>query len=441
MQTFTLSFSEAMLLGFCLEEYQAGASRRFIRCLKERLSAFVPSLARIQYQAIQDSELPDDIEWKDWIGYSRATPNATYSRTEEGTGRTVWDNSRRSLITLIVESLEPVLALDNWDRVLYVSSADQAKQWFDLCSVDEWQPNIQGADSVESIKEFITRLIAENEAAQPFEIGCLFGQLVIAFRHLEVGAYRAERGDEIVDILPTETLMGKPVEYFSTIQFHEARRRVIEELLKRRDVQYCHHAQSILTNELWRTQSSGTPEFDVDGMVAEMKVSLPPIWLAIGSLLEMFSRMDTEAKHVPEAADDSRMFLLRPDSTADRIRGAISQAEETLRSEKSSRSPESIVTGLAPAIEALAKRAWMTEFPTDRNGRRALVSILDRKRSTGTDVEKRFARIAQMMYDTYRNPSAHDFDRFQCSWTDARFFVTGVRNLLEISDLLVKTRR
>ena len=34
----------------------------------------------------------------------------------------------------------------------------------------------------------------------------------------------------------------------------------------------------------------------------------------------------------------------------------------------------------------------------------------------------------------YRNPVVHDFEKFGCSFIEARFFVLGMRTLLELSE-------
>ena len=61
------------------------------------------------------------------------------------------------------------------------------------------------------------------------------------------------------------------------------------------------------------------------------------------------------------------------------------------------------------------------------------------KRQSGTEDEQRFASIAITLYKCYRNSVAHDFEKFQCSITEAGFFVVGMRTLLELSDRISAT--
>lgn len=59
------------------------------------------------------------------------------------------------------------------------------------------------------------------------------------------------------------------------------------------------------------------------------------------------------------------------------------------------------------------------------------------KRKPGTEDEQQFASIAITLYKSYLHDNEHELDKFHCSLTEARFFVSGMPTLLERSDRIL----
>ena len=93
--------------------------------------------------------------------------------------------------------------------------------------------------------------------------------------------------------------------------------------------------------------------------------------------------------------------------------------------------PEDLVTRLAPTIDALAKRAWPQDFmPPGYRGE--LAGVISGRLHSPNELDRRFASIALNLHKAYRNPTQHQMDEFRCSFEEARFFLAGVRTLVDL---------
>jgi hypothetical protein len=100
--------------------------------------------------------------------------------------------------------------------------------------------------------------------------------------------------------------------------------------------------------------------------------------------------------------------------------------------------PEEVVERLGPVIESLAKRVWPQDFMpsagyTGQKG--GFVTVL-RNRSgehwRNTTFDQKFAAIALALCKQYRNPAQHGLGTFKCSFEEARFFLAGIRALVDL---------
>lgn len=165
-------------------------------------------------------------------------------------------------------------------------------------------------------------------------------------------------------------------------------------------------------------------------------------WLAFGDVVGVLREVDLATLGKDCSLPSLRAFQLRADSSSDAVRAAICLAERELADERNSdHQPKNIVASISHGIEALTKRLWAKDFPTDRDGHRGLLTVLGEKQRSEDALEARLGAVARTLYITYRNPICHDFDAYSCTWADARFFVAGMRLLLDISEQLVQQRR
>jgi hypothetical protein len=163
------------------------------------------------------------------------------------------------------------------------------------------------------------------------------------------------------------------------------------------------------------------------------------LWLAFGELLGFLRDVDSLAKTAEWTSAAPRSFRELFDASGDKVRNAIRDAESVLSTDTSEDAAAKAVGTVANGIEALARRIWSIRSSRSQKSRSPLMEELISKRQSGTEDEQRFASIAITLYKSYRNPVAHDFDKFQCSITEAGFFVVGMRTLLELSDRILAT--
>ena len=115
----------------------------------------------------------------------------------------------------------------------------------------------------------------------------------------------------------------------------------------------------------------------------------------------------------------------------DKVAQAVQQAEKVIHDcTDATDLSEKVIRDMGGAIEAMARRIW--PMPPG-NARYDLHDTLTAKSRHGDDLEKKFACIALPLIKHYRNPASHEFDTFVCTFDDARFFVQGIRVLLQVS--------
>jgi hypothetical protein len=189
--------------------------------------------------------------------------------------------------------------------------------------------------------------------------------------------------------------------------------------------------------------------FDLDPLLPDELVAkaLPhatrligSVWTAFGEALGVVREMDVCARLADASLPTPRAFQLMPSASDNQIEDAIAWAERNLSGIANDEvRPEQIMLCVSPAIEAVAKRIW----PGDGGYYKLRVVLADKVQRTQlvTPCESRFANVALTLYKSYRNPLAHNMDQHRYSYSEARYFVAGIRCLLDLSRSIVEDRR
>lgn len=217
---------------------------------------------------------------------------------------------------------------------------------------------------------------------------------------------------------------------------------LVELLIEKDIVRRCARAEGVLKSLLTPLK---VPRFDANDVsdlesyhpaqratIADVAYSRMVIWLAFGELLGVLRDADSEAGIADATSMTPRAFQLFPADSPDMVRNRLILVEQELSS-RADVDPQGIVDYLSPAIEGLAKRIWQQDFIA--MGRKGdLVSLYYGKIARGTELEQRFAGISLVLLKQYRNPGQHNFEAFRCSVEEARFFVAGMRTLVDLWD-------
>jgi hypothetical protein len=157
--------------------------------------------------------------------------------------------------------------------------------------------------------------------------------------------------------------------------------------------------------------------------------------VALGELLGTLKDADVEVQEKDIRSATPRMFPLSRDAPAERVRGQVYLIERELNDRTASGMlPENAVAMLGAAPEALAKQLWPDTFAA-AGPRDGVMQILAEKARLSSDENTRkFAQNALHLYKTYRNPAVHNLATYECSWEEARFFLNGIRVLLDLHD-------
>lgn len=213
----------------------------------------------------------------------------------------------------------------------------------------------------------------------------------------------------------------------------------VQSLLRSGLIRQCTHAERLLQDILNGTKS---PIFDTSResdltlywtsrirTISQVANARMVIWLAFGEVLGVLRDSDRDFEAADSAAAISRTLQVLPSDSADEIHQRLLKVESDFNNDRAR--PEEIVTLLAPTIEALAKRVWPRDF-SESSWRGELSAVLHGKLHSAAPLDVRFASIAITLHKAYRNMALHDLDSFRCSFEEARFFLAGVRTLVDL---------
>jgi len=390
--------TEALLLGECLGEHESGRGY-FLDIVRSRVLPMMPSLIKHKL----DPELGP-----------------------------VTDDSRKSLLDLILSQLGDAVARSHMDRALGLlpAATQLAHYWQSIVEIDPTSDNARGLEAAlrRPSRDDSTAIAALLEAAASecgrdrlLSLGRSFGRAVAnAEAALEplclpqiVGALVDHENNEfrISDYLPKGTLSDLAGELQAVAP------GVAFEHLK--------HADAEVEFEYDLESSGERPVLHVNRV-------LGAIWLAFGEALGAVRDSDVFARMEDSESPTPRAFRMTTDSSPDAIRQALKDCELSLTDAATgAASPERVVRELSFVVEAVAKQVW-----PDLGTARTFGKTLTEKIRTTSGLEKRFAGTAMSLYFGYRNAAAHEHGTFSCSYAEARYFAAGVRALLDIADRL-----
>jgi len=476
---FFIAPSESMLIGLCLEEYlrlrREDEATSFFTVSHARIDPFMPELTRVRINRIAESAIPDDLQWlpiEDMrIGRHSSEPNTYYGIDEQGAYRKKIEPGR-SFLDLLTQRLAPHLGVAEWMRPLMEGDDSDITAFADellvgIANDEDQNPasvGIRGnADNPVEIERSILSLVEYNEAQRFFKLGRCFGGLIAGMQLYEtkhalllslptIGRFLADLLNmpevdrsavaknalssiggafdrELKAFCPVWKLLARSIEdghldlgRLSELgDLTDEERAAIAKAFDEKQGQQRREAVLPLIPRLW-----------------------PAVWVAFGEILGEIRELDQNAKEQDASSVTPRPFVVGPNETPDRIRQWLQEYERELAHGASAGTPEKVVNGLKDSPEALAKRLWMEEYNARYRATRGgfpslLLDILSADRST--ILERRFAQIALSLYKGYRNEVTHEYDRFQCTTAEARYFIAGVRVLLELYGEIVVGRQ
>ena len=90
---------------------------------------------------------------------------------------------------------------------------------------------------------------------------------------------------------------------------------------------------------------------------------------------------------------------------------------------------------MSAGVEGLVARVW----PLETNRENGIGRTLRDKLHATQDLERRFAAIANSLWQQYRRPATHEVD-FACSFQEARYFLTGIWALADLAERIEEKR-
>ena len=170
------------------------------------------------------------------------------------------------------------------------------------------------------------------------------------------------------------------------------------------------------------------------GTIPQLADARMALWLSFGEVLGVLKDEDTTTRRSDARSLVPRAFKLQPIDSPDSIHDRLVDLEaDYLRREFT---PEEIVDRLGNTIEQLTQRLWPQDFMpvTDSRGKRSrpkVGTVLHGRFASGNELDRRFAAIA-ISLRTYRNSAEHNRANLKCSYEEARFFLAGVRALVDL---------
>lgn len=190
--------------------------------------------------------------------------------------------------------------------------------------------------------------------------------------------------------------------------------------------------------------NSGNWDAEREKVIEQVNSVHAALWLVFGDVLGAVRELDQLTREGDARSAVPREYRVTARATPDTVRSALQEAEARLNDQSAERvSAEQIVGDVARSIEALARRIWSDEFRAGNDQReRPIGEVLYRKLQQVNPreqiLEYRLGSTAMSLYKAYRVPAEHKMDTFRCTYQEARYFVAGIRVLLDLSDAIVK---
>ncbi|MHB8860996.1 MAG: hypothetical protein ACYC6N_01240 [Pirellulaceae bacterium] len=488
-EQFFMSPHEATILGYCMGLYlspdcdQVGNKSfawLFDQWIVPHFPVFDSDIVRTE---IARDAVPADTTW--WstegnrftIGYSTTTPDMVYYEENDVFTAERHGYQRNSFPQELAHYLKDVIPLDlrlPWLVSAVVPAALQAYS-FVLPSITErlasqWTCTSESKDAVASKVDV---LIQFNECQPYYQLGMDFGSVNSALSCLETTIRQLDHAEimegarslklcEYKGLMPEGEMLEDSddvpmddndyAEWFTFLLEDKdpgpAIRPSIDRLSANSLVKRVHLAAT--TVDTLRTfiatvkpeqplgvqWSQDVNEFALSTDVSASRATRLATHMnfAFSELLGILHEVSDIAKSLEWSKPQPSTFRDLFDATGDKVRLALQDAEKRLNESADQKHlAETVVCHLSPAVEAISRRTWPmdTSSPTKRNFK--VAELLRTKLHRGADLERRFARIALALLDQYRNAVQHEFDTFECSLNEARYYTQAVRTLLDLS--------
>ncbi len=478
-----LSPRESLLLGLCFGEYATKRSAdpevTFISIIKDRLIPFIDTLGQSVTTYLGPNELPTDVTWKNCNGWkwgrANSRPDSVYSvftdplsRLSEERLETLfsgealtdlekeeierdaphagpitahtWRPGRKSLVELLIHSLSPYMCLSLQDHFSIGDTHEPSKvagayfeYWSSVAAQGHEVADAKtiGKEIPAAIRRTLDEQINKFGDGRLFKIGQLFGTLVA-----ELDSFADRTLDE--DFVRKDEFSKLWHAVYPAIRGEAAYRKATR---KRRPQQYEPSKTGLLEYDIISNNQYASKSLDDLIMSSTDNTQLTyaaprtvanrlqmDCWIAVGEILGILREIDG-------ASELSDKFLARANiqvtDSPDMIEKCLRLAEWNL-SQKTGKegAPEFVIFATSNAIEAITKLVW----PNEDFGKGGLAAFFTKKISERQgDLHERFAFIARLLHLSYRNRGEHEMSDFRCSYEEARFFVAGLRALLDIS--------
>lgn len=354
----------------------------------------------------------------------------------EGLGA-IKDDSRKSLMDVVLEQLGTSVAQSELEKKLwhrpefgklrhYIETLSETAATFDERRKFERLIKTDQRDNLEALTASLVEVVRQSEHTDLFELGRRFGTAIA-------------EAEYAIDVLarPDHYRGGDDDNEFTIATYVSSEN--VDQLSKQVQNEFPGLTFTLL-------QSIGTDldleyqyaEYEWDEMaeraIPHVTSILGSLWTSLGEILGLVRERDLFARIADAGSSTPRAHRLTRRSSLSQAEEALSQAEETLADvDRGKRSPELVILNLVPVLEIILDQVW----PRIGESGQSLANGLNEKLQSGNVMEKRFAGTAKNLHLSYRNPASHGRGTFACIQAEARYFVAGLRSLLEMSKHLI----
>lgn len=477
MPYFTISESEAILIGRCLalylEELKDDPNVRFTEHVSSEITPFTTNHAADGPIMMTLAEPPESTEWigsgSDRTGFSESCPQLIFM----GNNSTeLWDDAclafqrveiPRMLDVLVVELvrdlLDPSLAAvrntlppSEWGAATFAAERERLSEAPDAVLSDS--PIKENAREIE---ERLTALVCteNNQHRGAFAVGrdlgaleamylrgaaeelnCLKIACKLATSAVSTPSKNLETLLEVFREAGSQMSVGR-WQRFGIEQWHSKSELIVESLLMQTDIRLGSRSRLILEQHQQTHEHIDEDAAGFFGNLVAAQRYLRRLHFVLGEVIGRSHTADEvheerERKRPTPRFAESR---LTRESSIEKIRATVALAEDNfLRFEGNSALPNSIVSLLQNGIQAMIKRNWPEKLFQD------IPDLLRGILKSGAKAECRFASTALHMYKAFRNDNTHNFIECTVTPLEAVTFLNSFKCLIQYSDEIVASR-
>lgn len=482
MARFEISPSEALLLGQCLGEFREGKPEdRLLTYIRRRLEAYVPDRGFFTQLPAPHLSARDFTEFAFslvelnetmTLGACRKTKRLIIEihRSREDIAKAV-DNddleevypihffmscpAPRFLLDLLLMHYGDCLLLLPAESVLrhVLITPTFLEDWDDFVSRFFESSNARAAlasivsqcdDDLPQVAKHITALAEANDCSEEFLTGELFGAAegVLQSEEERLVAFNEEDAAEISEaIWDGRWHWYNYFDYTETDFYRPPNASLIGQLLERPLIQKTRYTRCLLESlrdiKFQYRCAPGELVSNEEALQSEMAYNIREcrqrLWTAFGALVSTFSRSQDEFDRRQTDALLPRAFAEVCKHDPKSIGSEIHRLAVLLESPHFA--PQDAVRIMSAGVEGLVARVW----PLETNRENGIGRTLRDKLHATQDLERRFAAIANSLWQQYRRPATHEVD-FACSFQEARYFLTGIWALADLAERIEEKR-